>query len=1355
MIRGDLFSKEFLVDGIREFPEWNQLKAETIAEFKTALIAIFSKFPISKSPNEATTERDLIEPILKQLSWVDYLPQQTAAKKGRSDVPDFLLFANNEDKDKANKENEESSRYRHGLSILEAKAWDISLDRGIGKGKSQGSVPSHQILRYMSRVEILSEKKIKWGFLTNGRFWRIYYQDAKSRSEEFLEMDLKVILGLEGAGPELFNQEDLYNQDWLKVFYILFGKEYFLKRDVDRKSFHDRVVETAKYWEEQVSKGLSDVVFNIVFPLLAEGFYLGSKKRNSSPKPNLQEVRDGTLTILYRLLFVFYAEDRSLLPVNDTRYVNYGLRQNIRQDIADRKDRQDTFSETQTNYYQRLKNLFRAIDKGDASIGLPPYNGGLFDNLQNSLIEEVELSDHLMADVIDNLSRHEENGQKKWINYRDLSVQHLGSIYERLLAFELVLNKGKVEVRPSIFSRKTSGGYYTPEVLVRLILSKTIGPILEEKKQKFLLKAQELGKIKSNKQNNIKELEELDPAENILKLRFCDPAMGSGHFLVSLVDFLADCILEATVEAQNVVEEELEGLNYVSPLLKEISDIQIKISEKGKRQHWTIFTSQLDDRHIIRRMILKRCVYGIDKNPMAVELAKVSLWLHTFTVGAPLSFLDHHLKCGDSLFGEFTFELEDYLRSRGSLVIDEAVKIAKEAAQEIKNIEEISDIDLIEIKNSEEKFNAIRKRVDPINKFYSFVHAGRWMVRENSENKIHFNSILDGQYGDPIDVAISKDLPKTIKEPEAIQFWNSARKLANEERFFNWEIAYPRVWDKWEDKLPVGGFDAVIGNPPWDRMKFQQVEWFETRNLEIAKATRASEREKLIEKLKKNKDPLWNDFVLADTRTKVAVDVARNEGQYPLLSGGDVNIYSLFVERSHRLVKNDGIVGLVIPSGIAGDKGSSEFFKSLSTSGRLSALFDFENKKVFFPDIHASFKFLCYVAGGKDRKFENTSCAYFLHDIDEINDPERCFNLTAEDFSRVNPNTGTAPIFKSKRAAMLTKDIYKRNGILNDHKTGSAWPIKYFNMFHMTNDSNLFKTREELEKDNFYLVDEGKMKKGKSEYLPLYEGKMVQAYDHRAAGIKVNSENVNRPAQPVSTSFANHSDPEYFPTPQFWVEDKEVDSRLAVNEKDKPGWYLSFKDVTASTNIRSMISSFIPRRAVGNTLPLILFSENRNELGPLLLANFNSLPFDFLCRQKIQGQHLNWYIVEQVPVISPTRFDEVIGKNKIGDLIRKCVLELTYTSNDMKKFAEDMGLMQGPFSWDEEKRRHLKARIDALFFMLYGLEDDDVKFVMEDFSIIKKEDTEQFSGKFVTRDLVLGYMRAYKAGDVDTKLSLK
>ena len=1314
--RGSLFAQDFLGGPLADSRDWQGLGEEELAAVGAGLGEIVERFPWQHQPNEATTEDELIWPVLRCLGWRDVLRQQRLSSRGREDVPDGVLFANDGAKAKALEQEEEWRRYGHGVALVEAKRWGVGLDRSSPRQRA----PAGQVLRYLRRADDLTQGALRWGILSNGQCWRLYYAGARSVAEEFFEIDL----------PEVLRRQDRHG---LKLFVLLLRPQAFVP-GAGGQSLHGWILSEGRRYEERVAANLSDMVFHQVFPRLTKALAAAAEEIGESlaAPSSLAQVREAALTLLYRLLFILYAEDRGLLPVQNLRYDDYSLRKR-RDDVKRRKDAKDVFSTQFCRYWSDLQDLCRAIDRGDPSIGLPPYNGGLFNAAQTPLLAAVKLNDQVMADVLAALSFDRTTGN--YINYRDLSVEQLGSIYERLLDHELVHQDGTVTVQPNVFARKKSGSYYTPDALVQLILKETLTPLVEGRS-----------------------------AEEILALRICDPAMGSGHFLVSLVDHLSDRVIEAMAAApenESAETQDIAGPNGATTSVAErIEAIRATIRENARRGGWQLQETQLDDRHVVRRLVLKRCVYGVDKNPMAVELAKVSLWLHTFTAGAPLSFLDHHLRCGDSLFGCWVGPTIAQVMSKGGPVfLQRPLEEATQAAVAMAAIEDLTDVEIEETQASARFFADLRTATQPLAAFLSLVQALQWLDSTGEGDKTARDRLLFGMDGDPVALAGGK---ATVDDERVATYLERARTLTAAERFFHWQVAFPGLWDDWQAQDNPGGFDAVIGNPPWERVKLQQVEWFAARRPEIAKAQRAAERKRLIRALKDAADPLAGAFAQAEQQANATARMARSCGDYPLLSGGDVNFYSLFVERAMALVKPQGMVGLLTPSGIASDKTAARFFRRVATEGRLRALYDFENKKVFFPDVDSRFKFCVLVASASaSASSPPARCAFFLHSTAELADSQRCFTLTAEDFARVNPNTGTAPIFRSRRDAELTMGIYQRLPVLVDRSTGEekkAWPVKYSTMFHMTNDSHLFRTKEELEeREGAFPVGGNRWDSPSGVWVPLYEGKMVQAFDHRAASVVVNPDNQHRPAQAAPATHAQHAQPDWLPTPQFWVPEATC-GWVSVNQSSAEAttsWVLGFKEITAPTNIRTFIAALLPTVGFGNKVP-ILKPEITDRREWLLTANLNAIIFDFVTRQKVQGQTLNLFIIEQLPVIPPDHYTTTrFGPKTAAEIVQAAVLELTYTAHDMAPFARDMGHVDAAgevlptFPWDEARRLHLRAKLDALFFHLYGVTNrDDVRYIYSTFPIVERQDRDAY-GCYRSLELCLAYMNVLAAGRPD------
>ena len=499
---GSLFAEDFLRQAITELPDWQESTDATLGSLEAALRGVFDRFPTDLSPNESQTEDDLIWPVLARLGWTASLRQQNLSAHGRVDVPDGLLFADASSKDQANRFAEEWKRYEHGLAVVESKRWLRPLDRRSGR-RGEESAPSTQMLRYLRRIDDLTTGKLRWGILTNGARWRLYFAGASSVAEQFFEIDLAAVLGKAHDGRDAIPADVRHH--WLRVFWLVFRRDAFLLDAVDERTFHERAIQEGRFHQERVAGSMSALVFENVFPDLVQAL------AKAETEASLPEVRDAALVLLYRLLFILYAEDRDLLPVRDSRYDDYSLRDRVRGDIGRRKDQGDVFSATAARYWSAFDDLCRNIDEGDASIGLPPYNGGLFDRDRTTLLSRVRLGDALMADVIDSLSFERTPQGRRYINYRDLGVQQLGSIYERLLEREVVFEGQAIVVRPNVFARKDSGSYYTPDDLVDLIVRETVGPLADSRMEAFVTEAQDNASRQLPDDRRLGRLKRLDP----------------------------------------------------------------------------------------------------------------------------------------------------------------------------------------------------------------------------------------------------------------------------------------------------------------------------------------------------------------------------------------------------------------------------------------------------------------------------------------------------------------------------------------------------------------------------------------------------------------------------------------------------------------------------------------------------------------------------------------------------------------------------------------------------------------------------------------------------------------------------
>ena len=1361
-----LFSQSFLEAGLRETAEYRQVSPQQLSYFGQDLRAPYNAFVRAyQRSNEAQIEDALIRPALNALGWT-YLPQQSIPVSGRT--PDYMLFADADDRAAFTAGGGDFSR--HPLAPAEAKAWGTNLDRRAG-----ALSPSAQIQDYLRRFWQSTRGRVKWGILTNGETWRLYRATGTGPDGRFYQtqdvwFELKLSECVGDAGREQRRQ-----------FLLFFHRDAFRVGD-DGYCFLDRALAGAADYVQTVVDTLTDTVFEEVYPQLLRAFY------RAAPEAAAEEIQQSALFLLYRLLFLMYAEDRRLLPTEHPAYSTISLR-SLRREILARLETNPVFLNTYT-YWPRLQELFVRIDAGEPLAGLPAYNGGLFDRERPELLARARLSDDSVATIINSLGAAAVNGSpdRTLVNFRDLSVAQLGTLYERLLERRPVVHDGRVSAQLQPYARKDSGSYYTPPELVRFIVEQALEPLVNEREARFRELAASLASDTRDFDARRRELLAADPAEAVLQLKALDPAMGSGHFLVAALDYLTgevDRLAGLGAEAAGWLPDDDP---YVSPLETRVANIRREIQRQAADNGWELGPDSLTDRAIIRRMALKRCIYGVDLNPLAVELAKMSLWLHSFTVGAPLSFLDHHLRCGDSLVGGWLAQTGADITTAGGGFANYVFASMTAAADGIRAIERIDDADIAEVKESEELFRSMQETVAPARRMLDFFTGLRWMAAGNSNRPLALRQSrqLRRQIGDDhaagvawwlgqdydIQLNLLQHGPDAVTDAHRqvdgfdfagfarfIALWRVIEELAGERRMLHWELTFPGVFDGWQPRS--GGFDAVIGNPPWEVIKLQEVEWFspESRRPDIAMATPAARRREMIVQLEADGDPLYDDYAGALNLADTMLQYGRASGEYPLLGGGDTNLYRLFVERATHLADADGIVTLLTPSGIYGDRSAADFFGAMASAQRLLALYDFENRRgpdagQFFPDVDSRFKFCALVMGGMARTAGELPAGFLLHDPPGDTEPERLITLQAADFALVNPKTGTAPIFLSKRDADIVLDIYRNHPVFDaENKNFENLPavVRHVTMTHMTNDSAWFRTSEQLNDDGWYPTELARYRRGVEEMLPLYQGRTIHHFDHRYNSVQVNLGNLIRPYVSDPVTVSDHQNPNFYTRSEYWVSDEFVRAKFP----DNPPYAIGFRRITSATNERAMIATIVPWAGYGHNIPIFVCNDETslevfNDIAPLWTANFCSFAFDFIARCKLQGTTMNLYILQQLPVITRAAYDLQIGDTTAADLVRDHVLRLCYTARDLQPFARAQGYEGEPYGWDVERRRHLRARLDALYFLLYGLDRDDAAYVMDSFPITRRNDEREHGGVYVTKELILRYLSALAAGDAET-----
>lgn len=562
----------------------------------------------------------------------------------------------------------------------------------------------------------------------------------------------------------------------------------------------------------------------------------------------------------------------------------------------------------------------------------------------------------------------------------------------------------------------------------------------------------------------------------------------------------------------------------------------------------------------------------------------------------------------------------------------------------------------------------------------------------------------------------------------------------------DWHAAFPSVFT---GENP--GFTCVIGNPPWERVKVQDREFFSLTDPDTASAVNAADRKKRIAAMPKLNPELHGSYLKAveqaQTISAYVRTPAKDGGRYPLTGRGDVNLYMLFAELARSLVAPDGLVGLLVPSGIATDDTTKQFFNDLIDSKRLISLFDFENREKVFEDVDGRFKFSAIIFGGSKRTHDQADFVFFALRVEDTapHNKQRHIALTAADMALLNPNTRTCPIFRTRRDADLTRAVYRRVPVLIDHNRkagGNPWGIKFFTMFHQTNDAAHFKQAAHWQKKG-YTLDAGIYTNGKKKALPLYEAKMVQAFDHRAASVIVKDDNWVRQGQTVETSLVEHQNPEFTVAPRWWVA-ADVVTKAAADRKRE--WFLAYKDITSATNERTMIAAFIPWVGVVNSAPLILTPETISpRLECCLLANLNAVVYDFVARQKVGSVHLNFFIVEQLPTLPPDAYQDPCPWSPTESLeswVSDRVLRLSCTANDMRPLAQAADFKGskggGIHQWKDQERARLRAELDAAYAHLYGIAEEDLAYILSTFTGITEPMAAEIMDNY--RDLAVARM---------------
>ncbi|MDI9526086.1 MAG: N-6 DNA methylase [Pseudomonadota bacterium] len=1279
--------------------------------------------------------------------------------------------------------------------------YDLGLDEPDERFAGAGQGSRKKSAARLAQEFLDASGECTWALVTNGRRIRLLRDTETLTRPTYLECDLETIL-----------VEERY-PDFKALWRIFHASRADRPGSPGTDCIWERWRNEGLAQGNRVREGLRHGVTEALVAL-GEGFL--SHPGNEALRKSLQQgelssdsLFQQLLRMVYRFLFLFTVEERGILhppdstPQAEASRAIYAQGYCLRRlrDRALRRIGYDSYGDL----WESVRIVFKGLAYGEPRLALPSL-GGLFSTCKCPDLDACALSNRNLLTAMRSLRWSQISGVLSPVDYRNMGFEELGSVYESLL--ELV-PEIDLPARRFTFTglsgggiagtaRKTTGSYYTPESLVRELIRSALDPLIKER-------------LHSRPDA---------PEEALLSITVIDPACGSGHFLIAAARRLAERLSEITARG-----------DIVTP--------------SGYR-------------HALHRVI-SRCIFGVDRNPLALELARTALWLEGFEPGQALSFLDHHLLCGDALLGTLEF------RELASGIPDDAYKQLsgdnkevckalgkrnKDGKRRLQALLEGPDLFAsAEWKDAFKGVLSVEDMPDSTPQEYADKERAWHAVLDRSQDSplarsadLYLAAFLTTKSGESA-MAATPTTEHIITErfghdttPEHEACVQNAREASRQACVLHWRLAFPQIFVK-------GGFDCVLANPPWERIKLQEEEFFATRHPLVARAKNKAERRKRIEWLSQgmlarnifpeaggkegeadDEKRIYQEFItsrrIAEAASIYAHVKEEDGGRYPLTGVGDVNTYALFAETISRIVNNDGRAGFIVPSGIATDDSTKAYFAHIALKAQLVSLHDFENRERIFPAVDSRMKFCLLTLGpAQESRF-----SFFLTQTEQLGDASRSFSLSPEDFELINPNTKTCPIFRSRRDAEITRKIYRKVPILIRDAVGeepeiNPWGIRFMAMFHMANDSHLFFDNEA------------------SGRLPLYEAKMIHQFDHRWAAYR-RSEGGESAIEDVS--LANKQDQVYRARPRYWVNEREVIGRIAdapqavrrafadgdehallaafanwveacfeeelgltahrigtmnltqlagsvflelpdpgewrservqreahryrslnteelgilrtsrdifeaaevILDDRSPRWLMGWRDIARATDERTVIASVVPRVGVGHTAPLFILKQGCR-LSACFLGNGNSLVLDYVARQKIGGTHLTYAFLKQFPVLDPGAYSEL----DLAFIVPR-VLELTYTSHDLKHWAADLGYTGPPFSFDPVRRAGLRAELDAWYARLYGLNREELNYILdpaevigkdypsETFRVLKKNEEAAF-GEYRTRRLVL------------------
>ena len=976
-----------------------------------------------------------------------------------------------------------------------------------------------------------------------------------------------------------------------------------------------------------------------------------------------------------------------------------------------------------TNYqdlWASIKVVLKALSQGEEILALPAL-GGLFtaDQCPDLMAADVNLTNADLLQAMKLMRWATLQGVVTVIDYRNMNTEELGSLYEGLLELVPQVQWTDAHNRTSFRfgyaqananERKSSGSYYTPDSLVQSLIKTALDPVIEQK---------------------LKEHPN-DPETALLSLKIIDPACGSGHFLLAAARRITEVIMK---------QKAFMGAPAPVEYRKTLHDV------------------------------ISHCIYGVDLNPMAVELARMALWLEGVAENKPLSFIDHHLKVGNSLLGVMDLDVlklgipaaaytEQKPIGKGEYALTLSDKtvcstLKKRNTKERKvfdqNILDTGLGDLGSIGNSLAHLGY--KNIDELTA--DTITAEERKAAQNARNQkaiedsVEFkacNLLLAAFLSEKTQatkhlVPTTKDLDLLMTDPEGYaqshqDILDHAAQVCSENNVLHWPFAFMEVMDQ-------GGFDCVLGNPPWEKFKVEDVKWFAPSLPEVAGAKTAAIRKKMIEALAASKNEFerktFEDYVKAQYQAAAFSTINHlstdDGGRFPLTGVGDTNLFAYFAEHALNIKGDLGAVGMVVPTGIVLDDATKRFTQEIFTQGQVSSVYHFNNTESIFPNVHNSYSFVLLTLGKSDR----VDCVFYATNPAQLEDEKRHLSFEPGDITLINPNTRTLLLVRSEYDLQLCRKLYMAAPVLvkDGVDTGNSWHVQNMRMFDMANDSS-----------SFVALSQGRVFTAHQQgLLSLYEGKLFWHFDHRFASFSYDKHGALLDVQGVELS--QKQDRSFKIVPRYWVSQELVKERWSQKGWDRP-WVLSWRKISSGTNERTLVVSVLPTACGAGDSVIMLMPKVDAKLAACLLTVLNSLVLDYILRIKLPGANVNNFYVKQLPVLPPEAF-----KPEDVEFIASRVAMLTRTADDINA----VWLTEYPAYTFQEPRERLmiRAQLDAYIAKMYGLTREELQYILDPSEVmgpdhpsvtfpgLKRKEIELY-GEYLTQRLVLTAYDAIMAG---------